>query len=164
MTASPESKYAVAMSSPADVQIASIAGVIQLAVAPVFLLTGIGAMLGVLTSRLARVVDRARSLEAQYPTATPAGAEALKRLLGQLARRARLANWAISLMTSAAILVSTVIVVLFVGDFVGTSLVDAVALLFVAAMSCLIAGLLCFLREVYLATRYVRIGVPEEPM
>lgn len=149
------------MPTPADAQIASIAGVIQLAVAPVFLLTGIGAMLGVLANRLARIVDRARALELLYSSATPERATMLRYHLGYLARRARLANWGISLMASAAILISIVIVVLFVGAYFGTSLEEAIALMFVAAMSCLIAGLLCFLREVYLATRYLRIGIPE---
>jgi len=55
-----------------DSGITAVAHVIQLSVAPVFLLSGIGAMLAVMTNRLARVIDRARTLEAKV-TADPAG-------------------------------------------------------------------------------------------
>ena len=77
-----------------------IAHVIQAAIAPVFLLSGVAAMLGVLTNRLTRIVDRARALEARLVTQP----EALPKLLADLkvlARRARYVNVAISLCTIA---------------------------------------------------------------
>ena len=138
----------------------AIAHVIQLSVAPVFLLTGIGALLGVMTNRLARIVDRARALEPQLPGAEGAAAQRIEADLRELARRARLTNRAITLLVAAALLVCLVIVGLFVTAYYAWSpdLTRAVATLFAAAMVALIAGLLTFLREVYIATATLRIG------
>ena len=69
---------------------------IQLAVAPVFLLSGVSAMLAVLTNRLARIIDRGRHLEAGLPRAAPETAPAMRDELSVLSQRARLINWAIS--------------------------------------------------------------------
>lgn len=142
-------------------QTAAIARVIELAVAPVFLLTGIAALLGVMANRIARIVDRARILERQLSDAPPTQVTALRVGLRRLASRARVCNVGVSLITLGAVLVATVVMLLFVGALSGHNLVPIIAGLFIAAMSCLIAGLLCFLREIYLATRYVRIGEPE---
>ena len=142
-------------------QIASIAHVIQLSVAPVFLLSGIGAILNVLSNRLSRIVDRARQIEAQLPTSPPGRVIGLRASLRNLGKRARLANFAISFCTICAVLICSDIVVLFVGTLIGFNLSVVVAVVFVVAMLCLILGLIAFLREVYLATRYLRIGEPE---
>lgn len=144
-----------------DTQITSIAHVIQLAVAPVFLLTGVGSILNVLSNRLSRIVDRARQMEAQLPTATPARAAGLRASLGNLRKRARLASRAITLCTACAVLICSDIIVLFVGSMLELNLSAVIAIVFVIAMLCLVIGLLAFLREVYLATRYLRIGEPE---
>lgn len=146
---------------PEEMPITTIAHVIQLAVAPVFLLSGIAAMLNVLSSRLARIVDRARVLESQFASATPHSAEVLRTSLRRLAMRARLASYGISLCTTSAILISSVVIVLFLGSLFGLSVRTVIAVLFIAAMLALTAGLICFLREIYLSTRYLRIGEPE---
>lgn len=141
---------------PPDTPVTAIAQVIQLAVAPVFLLTGVGAILSVLTNRLARIVDRARALENEFvKTATD---ECLRRDLAMLSRRARLVNRAISLCTVCAFLVSMVIVVLFLEAFLALNMPATIAVLFIAAMLALIAGMLIFLREIHLATASLRIG------
>ena len=145
----------------ADTQVAAIAHTIQVAVAPVFLLGGVGAMLGVLTNRLARIVDRARSLEAELGSAAPGRVPALQRGLRNQARRARLTNWAIAFCIGCALLISSSIVVLFIGAFSRWNLSIVIAALFVGSIGSLICGLLCFLREIQLATRYLRIGAPE---
>lgn len=142
-----------------DITITSIAHLIQLSVAPVFLLTGVGSILSVLAARLGRIVDRSRVLESDMPNISGAQ-QALAHLeLSRLSRRAGLINWAISLCTICALLVCTLIALLFVGDFISTSMADFVALLFVIAMLTLIGGLLCFLREIYMAIRNLRIGM-----
>ena len=141
-----------------DTPLTSIAHVIQLAVAPVFLLSGIAALLNVLSNRLSRIVDRARQLEAQFPSAQPLRMEALRASLKRMALRARLASFGISLCTTSAVLVSMVVIVLFLGSLLDVNVRTAIAVIFIAAMFCLTAGLLCFLREVYLSTRYLRIG------
>ncbi len=93
-----------------------IARLIQSAVAPVFLLTGVAATLGVLTNRLARIVDRARTLE-QRLEGHPGSAQHLHADLAVLARRARYINWAISMCAIAALLVALVVVTLFANAF-----------------------------------------------
>jgi len=138
--------------------ISNIAHAIQLAVAPVFLLTAIGALLGVMANRLGRVIDRARLLEARLEEATGENAAALQAHLKILSRRARLINLAITFCTMTALLVCSVIAVLFFGSFVRFDFSAPVAILFILAMILLVMGLLWFLREVFLATASLRIG------
>jgi len=148
----------------ADSQITSIAHVIQLAVAPVFLLAGVGGFTGVISNRLGRIVDRARDLEKKLAEAPPARAGEVRASLRNLAKRARLANRALALCVACAVLICSDIVVLFVGTLAGERFSALVAVVFVLAMLLLIAALLHFLREVYLATRFLRIGsVAETP-
>ncbi|HEX5831244.1 MAG TPA: DUF2721 domain-containing protein, partial [Gemmatimonadaceae bacterium] len=97
----------------------SVAHVIDLAVAPVFLISGVAAMLVVLTNRLGRIIDRARRLEDRLPDADATHAEALHHELALLARRARLINLAISLCTTSALLVCMVIGALFLAALLG---------------------------------------------
>jgi hypothetical protein len=146
------------MSAEAD----SIASVIQLAVAPVFLLTGIAGMLGVTANRLTRIVDRARTVEPIALVAQGSEREHLDQEIATLARRARLIYRAIALLVIAALLVCAVIVGLFVtAHYAWTpDLTRLLAALFAAALLALIFGLLTFLREVYLATQNLRIGHP----
>lgn len=131
--------------------ITDVAHVIQLAVAPVFLLTGIGAILSVLINRLGRVVDRFRVLE-RLPDDLPEATQAVARSeMNRLARRARMVHWAIGFCTSSALLVCMVIATMFVGSVTGVQTPVLIATLFILAMLALVAGLLCFLREIALA-------------
>lgn len=136
----------------------AVAHVIQLAVAPVFLLTAIGTLLTVLTNRLARVIDRARILEAKLESASPESVAILHVYLATLARRAKLIGRAITLCTITALLVCTVIAILFIGDYLRLDISIPVALLFIIGMMALVLGLLIFLREIFIATASLRIG------
>jgi Protein of unknown function (DUF2721) len=138
-----------------------IAHVVQSSVAPVFLLTGVAATLGVLTNRLARVVDRARALEGQLE-AQPTRRGALLADLRTLERRARYINAAISMSAVAALLVALVVVSLFADAFLGLDLAKAVALLFTGAMLCLAVAYIAFFVEVRIAVSALRIGIPEK--
>lgn len=128
--------------------VASVANVIQLAVAPAFLLTGSGAMIGVMAGRLARVVDRFRELQ------DAGGWEHVRKSLemAMLLKRSRWIHWAIILSTLAALLVCIVIATLFAAVEVGWNPSRLVSLLFICAMCSLVGGLLCFLREIALST------------
>lgn len=137
--------------------VTSISHLIQLSVAPVFLLTGVGAILGVLAGRVGRIVDRARKLESELQRTAPPQRADVRLELRRLSNRARLTYWAIALCTVCALLVCAMIALLFIGDFAAVSTAEFVALLFVLAMLSLICGLLCFLREVYMAVRYLRL-------
>ncbi len=138
--------------------ISNISNAIHLAVAPVFLVTGIGALLGVMTNRLGRVIDRARLLEGRLDQAAPENVGGITSHLGILSRRARLINVAITCCTMAALLICSSIAVLFSGSFVRFNITVPVALLFILAMFLLVIGLLWFLWEVFLATSSLRIG------
>lgn len=138
--------------------ISNIAHAIQLAVAPVFLLTAIAGILGVMANRLGRVIDRARTLEGRLDSVSPAEGAAIKAHLKILSRRAKLINLALTFCTMTALLVCSVIAVLFSGSFVSFDITVPVSMLFIMAMVLLVLGLLWFLREVFLATASLRIG------
>ena len=139
-------------------QLEGVARVIQLAIAPVFLLTGIGAFLAVLAGRLARVIDRARGLETSLLSSTGEMSASITAQLATLSRRASLAYRAISMCVMAALFVCIVIIALFTGALAHVNVGVFVAVLFLGAMLALVAALVLFLREVFLATRTLRIG------
>ena len=132
--------------------IISIAHSVQLAVAPVFLLSAVGVTLTVLTNRLSRIIDRARNLEIRLPQAVDERAEAIRVELKKLSRRARLVHHAIRLSTLCALLICLVIVVLFAGALMAVNFAALIAVLFIVALSAFIVGLLCFLMEIHAAT------------
>jgi MFS family permease len=133
-----------------------ITRVIQLAVAPVFLLTAIGTLINALTGRLARAVDRRRQLEELLPAYEGAKhAEMLEEFRNQQ-RRIRLTLWSIALAVTSALFVCLLIGFAFVGAFIPLDLSRVVAGLFIAAMVALTFCLLLFLREVFLAALTVR--------
>jgi len=137
---------------PVDTTTGVIAHAIQLAIAPVFLLTGIGGLLGVMANRLARVIDRARMFEGTWSSLDAEARAAALTEVHNLERRRRICSWSITFCTSAALLVCLVIVTLFIEEFFGRNLRWLAGGLFVGAMVAVICGLTCFLREIYLAT------------
>jgi hypothetical protein len=140
-----------------DETIQNLAHTIQLSVAPVFLLSGVGAFLGVLTNRLSRVVDRMRALEEGRGGPAGPGRDALTDAeLATLRVRARIINRAISLCTFSALLVAGTVAALFLSVFVHVNASVPIAATFVAAMLSLMSGLVLFLREVHLAIRFMR--------
>jgi hypothetical protein len=137
-----------------------IAHLIQVALTPIFLISAIGVTLNVLTSRLARIVDRARAMESEVssPNYRPVGRD-LHAALGVLARRARYINAAITLITVSALFIALVVVMLFVNAFLRWDLAVFIALMFILSMLALAAALLAFLIEVRIATNSLRIGI-----
>jgi len=140
--------------------VTDIAHAIQLSVAPVFLLNGVGVLLGVMTSRLSRIVDRARIQELRLPAAGEAEARDLVEALRIVRRRARCMNRAITLATYAALLVAIVVAMIFIAAFLPFSLVAPVGYSFILAMASLTAALVFFLIEIRIATASLRIGLP----
>lgn len=137
-----------------------VARLIHLAVAPVFLLTGVAATLSVLAGRLARVVDRGRFLEGQS-----AHSASHKKELLLLERRARLIYRALTLGVSSAIFVCLLMTLAFLGQMLKFNAAPPVAIFFIGALFCYTGALMCFLREVFLALGGFRLGVhiPPEP-
>ena len=137
--------------------IPDIGHAIQLAVAPVFLLTGIASLLGVMTNRLARIIDRGRYFELHWLELDEGARVAAYKEMTSLERRRRLASAAINACTFAALLVCLVVATLFVEALLGLPLKWVAGVLFLLSMLALISGLGAFLREVYLATHVVRL-------
>ncbi|HUL40815.1 MAG TPA: DUF2721 domain-containing protein [Burkholderiales bacterium] len=131
---------------------------IQLAVGPVFLITGVGATLSVLANRLARIVDSARVLEGRLSTSDEKERRDLHRRLAVLSKRARLSYAAISLSAVCALLICVLVQVLFLEVFLSVELPSLIGVLFIFAMMAFIFALICFLYEVYIATATLRIG------
>ena len=138
------------------VHFADVAHVIQVAVAPVFLLSGIGVMLSTFTTRLGRIVDRARVLTERLELRDEPRAGRLKLELDTLSRRARWIDRAIALTTIAGLLICLVIAVLFIDYLMAFDLSLPIVLLFLAAMLCFIVAFGAFLREVLVATAPLR--------
>ena len=129
-----------------------LTNVIQLAVAPAFLLTGIGAMLSVMTNRLARIIDRFRVLnEVRLKLTDDDLIE-----LNLLRLRAKWTHWAIALTTLSALLTCMVIAFIFIGTEIQFNFDQFIAFLFIGAMSALILGLISFTREVTLSKNVVK--------
>ena len=142
---------------PIDPHAGVISHAIQLAVAPVFLLSGIAALLNVMTTRLSRVIDRARAFEQAWSALDDKGRTAARGQIRILERRRRLCSWSITFATAAALFVCLVIVALFTDEFFVISVNWVAAALFVAAMVAVILSLSCFLSEVYVATHTTAI-------
>jgi hypothetical protein len=135
-----------------------IGRVIQIAVAPVFLLSGVGVMLTVFTNRLSRIVDRARVLEERLSFADKHHVGEIQSELGALSVRSRMIDVAITLGIAAGMLICMVIVALFMSDMFSLNLSVWIAVLFMVAMLAFIGAFLGFLREVLIATTSLRVG------
>jgi hypothetical protein len=137
--------------------ITGIAHVIQMAVAPVFLLTGVAGLLSVLVNRLGRVVDRFRTLHGRLPELQGEARESAESEMAVLGRRIWFIHRAIALCTGGALLICMVIATLFIGSLVSLEVSMIIASLFILAMVSLVVGLLFFLREIQLSTGYIHV-------
>jgi hypothetical protein len=143
-------------------ELLDISRTIQLAFAPVFLLMAIATTLNVLTTRLGRVVDRARTVEGElaYAELAHRGAKFIE--LRQLETRAKLISGALTAGVAAALVVCLMIGVAFVGFLMQAHAAAIVAVLFVLAVGVFMLALVCFLREVFIAIAMLRFTMPPE--
>jgi len=137
-----------------NIQISDIGHMIQLAIAPVFLLTGVATKLTVLTNRLARIIDRTRVLEDRLHIAAN---DEYTDELEVLYQRSHLINYAITSSTFCGFLVCLVIAMLFLGDSTNIKLDKYIAAFFVLAMGGLISSFVFFLREIFISSRFMRM-------
>ena len=135
------------------IEFTEIATVIQLAVAPAFLLTGIGAILAVMSTRLSKIVDRYRILKE--------GSKKLnkehKKEIEFLIKRSKWTHWAIALTTVSALLICVLIAMIFIATEVLFNFDQLITILFILAMAFLIFGLLSFLKEVDLSKGVINV-------
>ncbi|SFL76256.1 DUF2721 domain-containing protein [Rugamonas rubra] len=136
-----------------NIQIGDVGHIIQLAIAPVFLLSGVCTNLVVLTNRLARIIDRSRVLEDRLDIGY---SDVYLNELDVLYSRSRLINMSITQSTACGLLVCLVIAMLFLGDILNLALDKYVAGMFVGAMLCLIASFVLLLREIAIASAAMR--------
>jgi MFS family permease len=136
--------------------VVDVTRLIQLAIAPVFLLTAVGTIIGVLSNRLGRVVDRSRALEDRLRQLQPEGQRAVRAELEVLGRRVRLVYASMTLAVICALFVGLLIAVAFLDAFVSMDMSKFIGLLFIAAMLSFIIALMVFLREIYLAVSSAR--------
>jgi hypothetical protein len=147
----------------ASFQLTDLAHTIQLAVAPVFLLTALGTILSVLSGRLSRIVDRARLLCDRLPGLDHSAARSLIDELKLLGQRRKLVNYALTCATLAALLVCVLIAMAFLGFIVAVNFAMLIAALFIAAMTAFVLALIFFLREVLLAAASINLGPSDSP-
>ncbi|MBX9869660.1 MAG: DUF2721 domain-containing protein [Burkholderiaceae bacterium] len=137
-----------------SLQLSDVSHIIQLSIAPVFLVTGVGTNLMVLTNRLARIIDRSRKIEDVFiKSSDEPENDALRSELDELYERSHLINRAITLSTACALLICLVIAALFLGDATGLGLDKLIAALFVLGVLSLIGSFIYFLREIFVATK-----------
>ncbi len=139
--------------------VSTIAQAIQLSIAPVFLLAGIGAVLNVIAGRLARVIDRSRTLEKLHPSSSGPEHDRHVWELRQLDRRMSMINAALFLCVSSAVAICTVVALLFVAELTSLKIGTIVALTFILATILLVAGLVMFMIEVRMSLRATRVRV-----
>jgi hypothetical protein len=148
------------MSFPVDS--VAISNGIQLAVAPVFLLTAVSGMIGVVANRLARVVDRARFIEERIKQATNSYEIDKDYVeLSQMRTRGLLANGAIALLTLCAFLIGLTIIVLFLGEAIDFQMLRLSVGSFLAGIVCFLLALVCFMTETLIATRVLNFKRPD---
>jgi Protein of unknown function (DUF2721) len=143
--------------NPASLSVTTVAEIVRLAVAPVFLLSGIGAFVNVCASRLSRIVDRSRDIE---PRLLESRGEEHDRWLGELRvldRRMSLVSWAISLSVLSAVLICAVVVLLFGASLTRVHVAATIAWLFIGSMIAIGLGFAIFLVETRLGSRAVRV-------
>ena len=137
--------------------ISTIAQTIQLSLAPVFMLAGIGQLLNVLAGRLSRVIDRARKLEQLHPSSSGPEHDRHVTELRLLDRRMTIINASLFLAVSSAIMTCIVIALLFIAELAKLHFGTYVAVSFILAMILLIAALVAFMVEVRISLRAFRI-------
>jgi hypothetical protein len=138
--------------------VSDVAHIIQLALAPVFLLTGVGAFLNVCTGRLARIIDRARHITPQIPRLKGREHDRLVEELRILDRRMGVVDTAILLSVVSACLVCLVVVLLFASEIVGHSFGRTIALMFMVSMLCQASAFATFIVEIRLSSGAVRVS------
>lgn len=139
----------------------TVSHLIQLAVAPVFLLAGVGAVLNVFVGRLSRIIDKAeilteKLLHDREHKQIDKNSTALRKKRGYLELRIRNMNFAILACTMTGLLISMVIMTMFLSAFFVFNGSIAIGVLFIMAMSSFIVALSLFLKEIFMAAHYFK--------
>ena len=137
----------------------SIAHIIQVALAPAFLLSALATLLNVFSTRLGRVADKVDALSATLPGADGEARATLARRLAYLRRRSLLLDLAVVLASLGGVMTGAAVLTLFVGALRDASAASVLFACFGLALVCTILAILAFLAEILLAGRGVRLEV-----
>lgn len=136
----------------------NIAHGIQSAVAPVFMLTAVAAMIGALATRLSRIVDRARWIEERLDAQRISNEDAAYWELRRLGLRGSVVNWSIGFLVCCALFIGVTVAGLFL-DMTTRAVTDSfVRWSFLGGILCFAFALICFLAETLLATHTLRFA------
>ena len=130
--------------------------ILQLAVGPVILISGVGLLLLTMTNRFGRVLDRSRLLVRELP-ASPDDAAAVRGQIEILHRRAGILRLAVILGSTTVLLVAVLILVLFIAALLGLEVGWLVVALFSLSQIALIGSMLAFIRDTNLSLAAVRL-------
>ena len=136
---------------------------IQLAVAPVFLLTAVATLIGALATRLARIIDRARDVEERLAAGTVANVDAAYWELDRARLRGWIVNCALAFLTVSATLIGATVMTLFVGETTSPRTEAVIPWTFLGGLISFILALLSFLTETLLATHVLKFGKRPAP-
>ncbi|HYC44931.1 MAG TPA: DUF2721 domain-containing protein [Burkholderiales bacterium] len=136
---------------------------IQLAIAPVFLLTAIATLIGVVATRLGRIIDRARTLEERLEAGTIVEKDAAYAELGRARMRGWIVNVALGLLTVSATLIGVTVMTLFLGETTSPRSEALIPWSFLGGLVSFILALLCFLAETLLAAHTLKFAERARP-
>jgi hypothetical protein len=131
--------------------------VLQVAIGPVILISGVGLLLLTMTNRLGRAVDRSRQLGRELREAGEAGRSRLAAQVEIIYRRARLIRLSIIMAAVCVLLVAVLIIVLFVTALAKLEASVAITGLFIGCMASLIVSLAAFIRDIHLSLVALRL-------
>lgn len=136
----------------ANEAVRSFLPIIELAITPVILLSGVGALMITLTNRMGRVVDRTRSLAGQMRQAAAPGDRAhVESQLEILWRRAQLVRLSVTFAGLSMLLSCVLVMIIFVDGWLRREAGLELVVIFAASIVCLIAALIAFLRDIWMS-------------
>lgn len=139
------------------VEVKTLVPVLQVAIGPVILISGVGLLLLTLSNRFGRAVDRSRLLARDLREASDADRHRLARQVAILYRRARLIRLSITGVVLSIWLSALLIICLFVAALFGWEAGVLIVGLFIVSLLSLIVGLTAFLKEIYLSIRALKV-------
>jgi len=137
--------------------LSEIIPVLQVAIGPVILISGVGLLLLTMTNRLGRAIDRARQLKGKLPKRTEPDRQQVQAQVAIIYRRARMIRLGITLAALSALLAAALIIVLFVMALLRLEHGLLVSLLFIACMISLFASLVAFICDINLSLHALKL-------
>jgi hypothetical protein len=144
------------------VSLSDLIPILQLAIGPVILISGMGLILLSMTNRFGRVIDRSRLLSQSLHTAPESDRASILKQLRILAKRARIIRSGIAFGVSSVLLVALLVISLFVGALLQLSIAPLIVLLFVLCLVCLIVSLLLFLADINVSLKALWLEIPKD--